>query len=171
VVALASTDEEGLCADQWCRVREVAPPPGAVAYVGGQSALVVDTLAEMGHTLPWMVLVVVLATFLLLFLTFGSVLLPVKAIAMNRLSLSVMFGVLMWIFQEGHLRPGKHLSRRFCTAGDNNYPWHYEILIERVGISSPQLPSWRHSASESQYESARPPRPRSESAPIRSHCA
>ena len=85
------------------RVREVAPPLGAVAYVGGQSALLVDTLAEMGHTLPWMVLVVVLATFLLLFLAFGSVLLLVKAIAMNLLSLSVMFGVLVWVFQEGHL--------------------------------------------------------------------
>jgi len=85
------------------RVRGVAPPLGAVAYVGGQSALLVDTLAEMGHTLPWMVLVVVLATFLLLFLAFGSVLLPLKAIAMNLLSLSVMFGVLVWVFQEGHL--------------------------------------------------------------------
>ncbi|MGO9583752.1 MAG: MMPL family transporter [Acidimicrobiales bacterium] len=85
------------------RVRDVAPPAGAAAYVGGQSALLADTLAGLGHTLPWMVLIVVLATFLLLFLAFGSVLLPVKAIAMNLLSLSVMFGVLVWVFQEGHL--------------------------------------------------------------------
>jgi RND superfamily putative drug exporter len=84
-------------------VRGIAPPPEAAVYVGGQSALLVDTLAEMGHSLPWMVLVVVLATFLLLFLAFGSVLLPLKAIAMNLLSLSVMFGVLVWVFQEGHL--------------------------------------------------------------------
>jgi RND superfamily putative drug exporter len=39
----------------------------------------------------------------LLFLAFGSIVLPVKAIVMNILSLSVMFGVLVWVFQEGHL--------------------------------------------------------------------
>jgi trehalose monomycolate/heme transporter len=47
--------------------------------------------------------VVALATFVLLFLAFGSVVLPVKAIAMNVLSLSAMYGVVVWIFQEGHL--------------------------------------------------------------------
>ena len=50
-----------------------------------------------------MALVVAAATFVLLFLAFGSVVLPVKAIAMNVLSLSVMYGVVVWIFQEGHL--------------------------------------------------------------------
>jgi RND superfamily putative drug exporter len=43
------------------------------------------------------------ATFVLLFLAFGSVVLPVKAIAMNLLSLAATFGVVVWIFQEGHL--------------------------------------------------------------------
>jgi RND superfamily putative drug exporter len=57
----------------------------------------------MGSVLPWMLLVMVLATFVMLFLAFGSVVLPLKAIVMNVLSLSVMFGVLVWIFQEGHL--------------------------------------------------------------------
>jgi RND superfamily putative drug exporter len=50
-----------------------------------------------------MALVVALATFVLLFLAFGSVVLPVKAIVMNVLSLSAMYGVVVWIFQEGHL--------------------------------------------------------------------
>jgi uncharacterized membrane protein YdfJ with MMPL/SSD domain len=44
-----------------------------------------------------------LARFALLFLAFGSVLLPVKAIVVNILSLSAMYGVAVWIFQEGHL--------------------------------------------------------------------
>jgi trehalose monomycolate/heme transporter len=48
-------------------------------------------------------LVVALATFALLFLAFGSVVLPVKAIIMNVLSLSAMYGVVVWIFQDGHL--------------------------------------------------------------------
>jgi RND superfamily putative drug exporter len=81
----------------------VAPPAGAHAFVGGQSAAVVDELSSLGQTLPWMGLVVVLATFVLLFLAFGSVVLPVKAIVMNFLSLSAMFGAIVWIFQEGHL--------------------------------------------------------------------
>jgi RND superfamily putative drug exporter len=50
-----------------------------------------------------MALAVVLATFLLMFLAFGSLILPLQAIVMNILSLSAMFGVVTWIFQDGHL--------------------------------------------------------------------
>jgi trehalose monomycolate/heme transporter len=85
------------------QVRDVTPPAGATVYVGGQTAQLVDELSSLGQTLPWMALVVASATFVLLFLAFGSVVLPVKAIAMNVLSLSVMYGVVVWIFQEGHL--------------------------------------------------------------------
>jgi uncharacterized membrane protein YdfJ with MMPL/SSD domain len=83
-------------------VRDVRPPPGAERYVGGQTAELVDTLVNLGSVLPWMAVVVVGATFILLFLAFGSLILPIKAIVMNFLSLSVMFGVLVWVFQEGH---------------------------------------------------------------------
>jgi trehalose monomycolate/heme transporter len=85
------------------QVRAVPPPAGAHVYVGGATAQLVDELASLGHTLPWMALVVVLATFVLLFLAFGSVVLPVKAIVMNALSLTATFGAIVWIFQEGHL--------------------------------------------------------------------
>ena len=85
------------------RVRAVPPPAGAQVYIGGVTAQLVDELASLGHTLPWMALVVVLATFLLLFLAFGSVVLPLKAIVMNALSLTATFGAVVWIFQEGHL--------------------------------------------------------------------
>jgi trehalose monomycolate/heme transporter len=84
-------------------VRQVAAPPGATAYTGGQTAALADELSSLGHTLPWMALAVVAATFLLMFLAFGSLVLPVQAIAMNVLSLSAMFGVVTWIFQDGHL--------------------------------------------------------------------
>jgi uncharacterized membrane protein YdfJ with MMPL/SSD domain len=84
-------------------VRDVAAPPGATAYTGGQTAALADELSSIGHTLPWMALAVVLATFLLMFLAFGSLVLPLQAIVMNVLSLSAMFGVVTWIFQDGHL--------------------------------------------------------------------
>jgi len=85
------------------RVRDIAPPAGARVYVGGQSAQLVDELSSLSSTVPWMALVMAAATFVLLFLAFGSVVLPVKAIVMNVLSLSATFGVVVWIFQEGHL--------------------------------------------------------------------
>jgi len=84
-------------------VRDVAAPPGATAAVGGQTAALADELSSIGHTLPWMALAVVLATFVLLFLAFGSLVLPVEAIAANILSLSAMYGVVTWIFADGHL--------------------------------------------------------------------
>jgi trehalose monomycolate/heme transporter len=84
-------------------VRGLAPPAGATVLVGGQTAQQVDELSSLGATLPWMALLVGLATIVLLFLAFGSVVLPLKAIVMNVLSLSATFGVIVWIFQWGHL--------------------------------------------------------------------
>jgi trehalose monomycolate/heme transporter len=85
------------------RVRAVPAPAGARVYVGGQTAQLVDELSSLSATVPWMALVMAAATFLLLFLAFGSVVLPIKAIVMNLLSLAATFGVVVWIFQEGHL--------------------------------------------------------------------
>jgi uncharacterized membrane protein YdfJ with MMPL/SSD domain len=85
------------------RVREVPAPPGARVYVGGTTAVLVDELADLGSVLPWMALVMCLSSFVLLFLAFGSLILPVKAIVMNLLSLGATFGILVWIFQYGHL--------------------------------------------------------------------
>jgi trehalose monomycolate/heme transporter len=84
-------------------VRAETPPPGAKALVGGQTAQLADELSSLAGVLPWMALVMAAATFVLLFLAFGSVVLPIKAIVMNVLSLSATFGVVVWVFQEGHL--------------------------------------------------------------------
>ncbi len=85
------------------QIRALAPPAGATVLVGGTTAGLVDELASLGSTLPWMALLVCVSTFVLLFLAFGSVVLPVKAIVMNVLSLGATFGVVVWIFQWGHL--------------------------------------------------------------------
>ncbi|MET0764168.1 MAG: MMPL family transporter [Blastococcus sp.] len=84
-------------------VRNVPAPEGAEVLVGGESANFADLLASLGRLLPWMALMVVSTTFVLLFLAFGSIVLPVKALVMNVLSLGASFGALVWIFQEGHL--------------------------------------------------------------------
>jgi RND superfamily putative drug exporter len=84
-------------------IRALAPPPHASVLVGGATAQLVDELSSLGGTLPWMGLLTAVATFVLLFLAFGSVVLPVKAIVMNILSLAATFGVIVWVFQWGHL--------------------------------------------------------------------
>ena len=84
-------------------IRNIPPPPHSAVLVGGATAQLVDLLSSLGQTLPWMALLTCLATFVLLFLAFGSVVLPVKAIVMNVLSLSATFGVIVWVFQWGHL--------------------------------------------------------------------
>ena len=85
------------------QARAIALPAGAHALVGGQSADLADELSSLSAELPLMALVMAGATFLLLFLAFGSIVLPVKAIVMNVLSLAATFGVVVWIFQDGHL--------------------------------------------------------------------
>ncbi|MBA3742097.1 efflux RND transporter permease subunit [Sporichthya sp.] len=84
-------------------IRDLTAPPGAEVLVGGQSAELVDLLAGLRATLPWMALFVAVVTLLLLFAAFGSVVLPLKALVMNMLSLAAAFGAVVWIFQDGHL--------------------------------------------------------------------
>jgi len=85
------------------RIRALTPPPGAQVMVGGSTASVVDQLHSLSSRLPWMALLVAAITFLVLTVAFGSVVVPIKAIGMNVVSLGAAFGVVTWIFQEGHL--------------------------------------------------------------------
>jgi RND superfamily putative drug exporter len=78
-------------------------PAGAEVLVGGRTAADLDLLASLGQRLPWMALVIAAATLVLLFLAFGSVLLPLKAVLVNLVSIGASFGVVVWGFQEGHL--------------------------------------------------------------------
>jgi RND superfamily putative drug exporter len=71
--------------------------------VGGRSASLLDTKAAIDHRLVWAIAIVVIATFVLLFLIFESVVIPLKAIVLNMLSLTATFGAMVWVFQEGHL--------------------------------------------------------------------
>ncbi|WP_238166182.1 MMPL family transporter [Kribbella caucasensis] len=84
-------------------IRDLPTPAGVEVLVGGRSALDVDRLDSLGDRLPWMAGLMATATILLLFLAFGSVLLPIKAVAMNLISIATSFGAVVWIFQDGHL--------------------------------------------------------------------
>jgi RND superfamily putative drug exporter len=71
--------------------------------VTGQAAQLVDITGSIGRRLPVAIALIALATFVVLFGLTGSVVLPVKALLFNLLSLSAVFGAMVWIFQDGHL--------------------------------------------------------------------
>ncbi|MEV0900602.1 MMPL family transporter, partial [Actinoplanes sp. NPDC049802] len=83
-------------------LRALPPPANTETLVGGVTARNVDSLEAIGARLPLMIGLLVGATLVLMFLAFGSILLPVKAVVMSALSLCATFGALVWIFQEGH---------------------------------------------------------------------
>ena len=72
-------------------------------WVTGQAANQIDFTQALIDRLLWAAGIVVMATFVLLFLMTGSVVIPVKALLTNLLSLSASLGVLVWVFQEGNL--------------------------------------------------------------------
>ena len=78
------------------------PAPFPV-LVGGLPASLADSTSVIDHYLPLALALVAVVTFLLLLLLFKSVFIPLKALALNALSLSAVFGAMVWIFQDGHL--------------------------------------------------------------------
>ncbi|HEV3463569.1 MAG TPA: MMPL family transporter, partial [Actinomycetota bacterium] len=83
------------------RIRALERP--VAAGVTGPAAFLVDYRDSLTSRLPYALGLIGLATFALLFLMTGSVVVPVKAIVMNVLSLGASFGALVWVFQDGHL--------------------------------------------------------------------
>jgi len=77
-------------------------PPFPV-QVTGLSAELVDSNDALFARLPWALAIIGAITVVLLFLMFGSLVIPLKAVALNLLSLTATFGAMVWIFQEGHL--------------------------------------------------------------------
>jgi putative drug exporter of the RND superfamily len=78
------------------------PAPFSVK-VAGPSAELVDSKSALIRLIPWAAGIIALVTFTLLFLFTGSVVVPMKAVVLNMLSLTATFGAMVWIFQEGHL--------------------------------------------------------------------
>ncbi len=95
-------------------------PPFADAHVVGQASGILDFRATVAERALWAIGFVVLATLVLLFLMTGSVVIPVKALVMNVLSLGAALGVTVWIFEDGHLED----LLRFTSTGalENTIP-------------------------------------------------
>ncbi|WP_205875926.1 MMPL family transporter [Mycobacterium camsae] len=83
-------------------LRAITPPKGIEILVGGTPALEQDSIHSLVDKAPLMVLVLISTTMVLMFLAFGSVVLPIKAAVMSVLTLGSTMGILTWIFIEGH---------------------------------------------------------------------
>ncbi|MEU1319171.1 MMPL family transporter [Streptomyces tibetensis] len=82
-------------------LREVRAPFDT--EVTGTAAVLVDSKDAIGERLPLAAAFITIVTLLLVFLLTGSVLIPVQAVVLNALSLTAMFGAVVWVFQDGHL--------------------------------------------------------------------
>ena len=98
--ALPDSDEGRAVVDE---VRAIDGPEGSEVLTGGLSSRSHDFMASFTASVPWAVAIVVGVTGAVLFLTFGSVFLPIKAVLMSLLSITASFGALVWIFQDGNL--------------------------------------------------------------------
>ena len=83
------------------QLRAIQAPHGVQILVGGTSALAQDSIHSLFDKLPLMVLILVTTTTILMFLAFGSLVLPIKAAVMSALTLGSTMGILTWMFVEG----------------------------------------------------------------------
>ena len=83
-------------------LRSISAPRGLTVWVGGTPALEQDSIHSIFSKLPLMALILISTTTLLMFLAFGSLVLPIKAAIMSVLTLGSTLGVLTWIFVDGH---------------------------------------------------------------------
>jgi len=88
---------------QLTRLHQVPRPAGRSVEMGGIAQVNRDSVNAVTNRLPLVLGIMAAITFVLLFLLTGSVVLPVKALVCNVLSLTAAFGSLVWIFQDGHL--------------------------------------------------------------------
>jgi RND superfamily putative drug exporter len=77
---------------------------GLDAHVGSQTAVGVDLADTLGQRLPYMFVTILLLSFILLMLVFRSILVPLKAVIMNLLSIGAAYGVIVAIFQNGWMK-------------------------------------------------------------------
>jgi RND superfamily putative drug exporter len=108
---------EPISADGERLVKAIRATPSPLADIGvtGPAAALVDTKHSVGQRLPLALAWIALATFGLLLLSLGSVLVAAKAVVLNFLSLTATFGAIIWIFQQGHLAGLLHFTATGTT--------------------------------------------------------
>lgn len=104
----------------------------AQLLVGGSAAIYTDALNAITSNLPWAALWIVLSTMLLLFLFTGSLILPIKAVILNFMSLFATMGFLVWVFMNGNLH---WLIGDFATTGTIDSSSLVLVAVISFGLS------------------------------------
>ncbi|MDA8370354.1 MAG: MMPL family transporter [Nocardiopsaceae bacterium] len=132
VVAYEGEVDDPATGDLVRDVRAAPGPEGAEeVLVGGPAAMQIDTVDAIIDAVPWTLLFMASVTVVLLFLAFGSVVLPIKAVLMGFLSLGASLGVVIWGFQEGYLAT----VLGFDTVGTMDPTYLVLILIVAFGLA------------------------------------
>ncbi len=113
-------------------VRAASPPTGGTVLVGGDTAELVDRLDSLNKHLPIAAAAIIAATFVLLCFMLSSLLVPLKALLLNILSLSASFGAMTWIFQDGHLQR----ALGFTTSHSLDVTLPVLIFVLAFGLST-----------------------------------
>jgi RND superfamily putative drug exporter len=92
-----------LVGDLRSKAGSLAPPAGMTVLVGGGAADVEDVVTGIAAEFPRTAVFILVSTYIVLLLLLRSLVLPVKALAMNALSIAASFGALVWIFEDGNL--------------------------------------------------------------------
>ncbi|MUM19104.1 MMPL family transporter [Mycobacterium sp. CBMA271] len=97
-------------------LRDMPVPKGVTMYVGGTPALEYDSIEGVFSKLPIVIVILVSITAILMFLAFGSLVLPIKAAVMSALGLGSTMGILTWIFVDGHFSKWLNFTPTPLTA-------------------------------------------------------
>ncbi len=100
-------------------IRAVSAGGGATVAIGGQAAAGYDFLQSQAERMPYAIGLTLVASAFVLFLLFGSIAIPIKAVVMTLLSISASFGALVWIFQEGHFSDALNFTPLGYTIAGN----------------------------------------------------
>ena len=111
-------------------IRKIRAPEGTL--IGGVAADYADTQIGIAKTMPWALLWIAIGVLILLFVFTGSIILPIKAIILNILSLSATLGVITWIFVDGHL---KWLVGDFTVTGSVDTGSIILVAVVAFGLS------------------------------------
>ena len=111
-------------------IRKIRAPEGTL--IGGVAADYADTQIGIAKTMPWALLWIAIGVLVLLFIFTGSIILPIKAIILNILSLAATMGAITWIFVDGHL---KWLVGDFTTTGSVDTGSIILVAVVAFGLS------------------------------------
>ena len=132
-VIRGGTGTEPYTAASLATVRELrALPTELTVSVGGQTASFADLRASIVERLPYALAVVAVVVLLVIFLLTGSVLIPIKTLVINGLTVTATLGVLIWIFQHGHLEG----LLRYTASGRIDLLQPILVLIIAFGLST-----------------------------------